>query len=160
MTDMVMVDQATGEIALDDVDRLFVLANAGQQVWDEAIGLALTCSESDSRSAFMVGDLACLVEKRYGENRIAEFAKTIKKDVSAVRDRRTTCAVFPKAERAEFLEANPNLFYSHFRKVAPVVRKLGIEAAYDLLEQASEQDWTSCWASPSRQHVRPGLCRT
>lgn len=136
------IDPATGEIPLDQIDLLLAAAERGDQIWDDAISIGLDCSETDSKSAFKLGDLACAVEKRYGENRIVEFAKTIKRDVSSVKERRTVCRAFPKKVRAEFLDDNPNLFYSHLRKAAPIVRKMSLDAAFTLLEQASVLDWT------------------
>jgi hypothetical protein len=131
-----------GEHPLDQIDLLFAAAERGDEIWDIAIGIGLEHAESDSKSAFTIGDLACAVEKRYGEKRIETFAQTIKKEIRSVKDRRTVCRAFPKNARADFLENNPNLFFSHFRVVTRVVRKINRQTAFDLLEKASALDWT------------------
>ncbi len=124
------------------LNELIARAERGEQVMEEALELGATMAWNDSNSAFIIGDLALMVTKRYGKNKIAEFAKGIRKGVNSVKDRRTVCKRFPKALRATFRAENPNLYYSHFRTALRVEKKLGLDHALDFLRTASIDDWT------------------
>ncbi len=124
------------------LNELIARAERGEDVMEGALELGGTMAWGDSNSAFIVGDLALMVTKRYGKNEIAQFAKGIRKGLSSVKDRRTVCKRFPKAIRASFRAENPNLYYSHFRTALRVEKKLGLDHALDFLRNASIDDWT------------------
>lgn len=125
--------------AEDAYTVLAARAGAGEDVFQEVIAEGMKHRERGDAARWAIGDLALLVDKRYGENRIAEFAKGIGQRVSAVREYRTVCRFWTTSARTEFVGID-NLTYSHFKLAA---RLKDLDAARDFLYDAADNDWTS-----------------
>jgi hypothetical protein len=121
---------------LATVDQMIAKGEDPWQLMTDSCGMA---SEDMDARRWLIGDMACRVVKKYGSDRIGEFAKEIKQPVDQVKEWRTVCRFYPLSVRADFLQDRPNLTYSHFRKAK---RLRDMEAALDLLDKASLDDWT------------------
>lgn len=129
-------------IAPDIIDVLSSKAAAGNDVWAEVLSTAENYVDNEDKSLWAIGDLACLVVKRYGENRIQQFAIQVRKSVDTVEERRTVCLTYPKSVRSQFQAENEYLTYSHFRRAIPIVREKSLEEALAFLEQAATNEWS------------------
>lgn len=90
-------------------------------------------ADEDER-AWNIGDLACLVDTVYGENRIKRFSDEILMPVSTVKQKRSMAAFYEKDTRGLF----PNLSRSHYREAM----RLGHLGAAILLTMAADNNWT------------------
>jgi hypothetical protein len=122
----------------DPVELLERAAAAGEDVYQAAVGLGQMDRESKDRARWRIGDLARLVTKAYGQNRIADFAKDINEPVDRVKEYRTVCRYWERSVRADFL-ALPTLTYSHFRIA---LRFADREDACDFLQDCAANAWT------------------
>jgi hypothetical protein len=76
--------------------------------WEELCDEGRELVAAGDGGKWKMGDLAIEVQKEYGKNRIAEFAKEVNAPVSRVREYRTVCKFYPKnSARDEILEHNP-----------------------------------------------------
>lgn len=87
---------------------------------------------------WVIGDLALLVKKEYGENRIGEYAKEILQPVAQVKEYRTMARFWKKSARTDFLTLE-GISYSHL-KLAKRLKKF--EAAADFVRECSDHLWT------------------
>lgn len=124
MTDVLNLDLATLEkwAEIEPEQAFEAICSAGR-----------TESADADEKAWNLGDLACLVNKAYGANRIKKFANEVGASVSIVKQCRRMSAVFPKDTRYLF----PNLSRSHYREALPL-RALG---AAIMLQMAADNGW-------------------
>lgn len=87
-----------------------------------------------------IGDLAVLIKTHYGDEDIDTFSRQINVPTKRVYEYRKVASFYEIQRRAEFLEANPLITYTHFRTA---MRRGEIEKAYQFLERASQRAWTS-----------------
>ncbi len=87
----------------------------GEDIWESAISAGIDAQSSMDEGRWLIGDLARLVDKSYGDDRIGDFAKGINVDVKRVMEYRTVAKFWPISVRAELLEACPTVSYSHMR---------------------------------------------
>lgn len=121
---------------MSDLEYLENLAANEPDAAFEAICEAARDTEASiDENAWKQGDLALLVDKVYGENRIADFAKEINAKVSTVKQRRQMSGFYEKDTRGLF----PNLSRSHYRDA---LKFKDPQAALLFLTQASANGWT------------------
>lgn len=125
----------------DTLDWLAERAARGEDVYEEVIAEGMKKRESMDQYRWDIGDLATLVEKRYGDNTIAAFAKAINEDVEKVKDYRRVSAFWKKSVRNDFLGIE-TLSYSHFRTAMRLKKKGGLDAACAFLDAAASGAWT------------------
>lgn len=111
-----------------------------QQLWDELCERGRLARENMDQGRWDIGDDALLVEKDYGENSIAAYAREILVAVKRVEEYRTVCGFYEKSARAEFLESTPNITYTHYRTG---MRMKDISRAYWFLAKAALRNWTT-----------------
>lgn len=125
-----------------DIEALERRAAAGEDVYADATSMGSSAREDKDMSRWRLGDIALTVEKRYGENSIAQFAKDINESVTSVEEYRTTCRFWTRSVRAEFLEI-PVLTYSHLRSAKRLYDKFGMDGVRDFLYKAADNTWTT-----------------
>ncbi len=125
----------------DVLTSLERLIEQGDDAWEALVSAGIQAQERKDKSVWMIGDLACLVTTRYGQDAIGDFAKSIKVEVNRVREYRTVCRFWDRktSARAELLETCPNLYYSHYREA---MRLKEMDEAITFLQECSENDWT------------------
>lgn len=115
---------------LQAIERII---SEGHDAWESIISLA-NSSENDMTSRrWLIGDLALLVKKEYGKNRIADFATKANLARSTVSQYRTVSSFYPPEVRQEF----ETLSYSHFRCAMRLK-----ERAFSFLDEAASNQWT------------------
>lgn len=128
----------TLEQTIDPVELLERAAASGEDVYEACINLGIVAREKNDSARWLIGDLAQLVHKEYGRNRIGEFAKKINEPVDRVKEYRTVSAFWQRAVRADFLGVEA-LSYSHFR-VAKRLKDMALALAF--LNEAATKGWT------------------
>lgn len=142
---------ATGELAPPTDDEIFLAleqaVDAGEEIMEVAIGLGQRYRMSEEDGKYNQGDLACLVEKRYGKNAIKDFAKSIGKEVDRIKEYRTVCRQWKRSARAEILTERPNLTYSHLRTAGRFIKddgdSYGRKHAMRILDMAAKYTWSA-----------------
>lgn len=124
------------------LDLLEQGVEAGLDIFEQAVGLGEQVRRQDDDAKWIVGDLACLVQKKHGSNRISEFAKNIGWEVDRVKEYRTQSKFYPRSVRAEFWNNLPKGVtkpaYSKFRAAK---RFKDMEVALDFLLECPPE-WT------------------
>jgi hypothetical protein len=87
-----------------------------------------------------IGDLAIAIKTHYGDDDISAFAREINVRSKRVYEYRQVASFYDIPRRAEFLEANPMITYTHFRTA---MRRTEIEKAYQFLDRCSLRGWSS-----------------
>lgn len=129
---------AVYDSTIDPVDALEALAADGADVWESAISAGIEAGASIDSGKWVIGDIACLVEKQYGEDRIGDFAKSINVERDRVVEWRGVCRFFDRPTRTALRASRPNLSYTHFREAKRLKDKA---KAIAFLEEAADNDW-------------------
>lgn len=108
-------------------------------------------AEEMDKGRFVVGDLACEVETRYGAHLIDDFAREINVGKSSVKAYRTVCRFYEPSTRVAFLANNPRITYTHMRHA---MRLQSVDAAYAFLNEASANGYTT---DESAHHIAERL---
>lgn len=124
------------------LDLMEQAVDAGLDIFEESVSMGENIRRQDDDAKWIVGDLACLVQKKYGKNRISEWAKRIGWEVDRVKEYRTQCKFYPRSVRNEFWknlpEGTAKPAYSKFRKA----KRFGdMEVALDFL-LGCPPEWT------------------
>lgn len=116
-------------------------ASSGRDVWEMVISAGIDASDKGDEARWMIGDLALLVKKSYGDDAIGKFAKDIHAPVKRVEEYRTVCAFWDrqKSARADFLAELKNVYYSHYREA---LRLGDYDKAVQFIEDCALNDWT------------------
>jgi hypothetical protein len=122
-----------------DVDALFAeLESTAGDTFDLVVNAGIAARESLDQGRYVIGDLACHVKKKYGEDQLGIFAADIHCKAASVREYRRVCAFWLRPVRAELFDAMPGLSYSMLRDA----RRLGDTArALDFLRKCNDEGW-------------------
>lgn len=93
--------------------------------------------EIDERR-WIVGDDALLIDTKYGEHTMDDFARDIGMNKSTVKGWKRVCEFYPKSIRGNLFEGYPNLTYSHMKDA---LRLKDLDEALVWLEQVSSEGW-------------------
>lgn len=139
-TELTVPDVTTGEfVNPDDVlDLLEEAVEAGQDIMEQAVAAGDNVAEQGSKGKFVLGYLACLVDKRYGENRIAEFADGVRMPVKRIEEYRTLCRYYQRSVYTEFSNRCPYPLYSHY---VMAMQFDDIENSLAFLEKVDTKKW-------------------
>jgi hypothetical protein len=123
-------------------------------VWETILSAAIDAAEQGDASRWLIGDLAILVEKSYGEDRIGEFAKGIGTAVKTVKQYRLVCRFWnrEKSPREDFLAELKTVKWTHYRE-AMRLKELG--KAIEFIEECAINAWT-CEAASVELDTRLG----
>lgn len=106
--------------------------------WESLVNEGIDARESGDRKRWRLGDIACKVEKRYGEDALGTFAGEIKVIPRTLRMYRQVAAFYPAESGTR--ELFPNLSYTDYRDC---LRMGDLEAALDMLNTCSANNWTT-----------------
>lgn len=123
-----------------DLDVIQTAHEQGEDIWDTAKNFGLLLSKKRDGVQYVLGDLACLVETRYGQDVLGKFASDIGESRRRLEDCRTVCRFFKKSTRVEIFEALPQLSFSHLRLAAQ--RFTTYEQAEAFLHECAHEGWT------------------
>lgn len=114
----------------------------GADPWEVLIQAGLEAQNNMDRGRWRIGDMALLVEKRYGDDALAKYATSIRVPVSRARQYRAVCRFWDRqnSKRLEFWEYLPNVTYTHFLYA---MRLKDVNVAAEFLRECSDNDWTS-----------------
>lgn len=106
-------------LTLDVIDILEQSAFEGRDIYADLVSAGQQDAADMDERRWRLGDLACLVTKEYGKNRIAEWAKDVNAVVASVRSYRAVASFFDRQNvtRVEFSHS-PVVTWSHFRLAA------------------------------------------
>lgn len=107
--------------------------------WDVLCEAGRLAAQQIDEGRWIIGDSALLVEKHYGEDRIADYARECNLPKKRVQEYRTVCAHYEKSVRADYLRDHPNITYSHLRAA---MRYEDDITAWEMLDKASLNTWT------------------
>lgn len=127
--------------ATNTLDAIERARAEGYDIWEMAVSAGIEASDRGNEARWFIGDLALLVDKRYGEDAIAQFAKEIKCAVKSVKTYRTTCRFWDreKSRRQDFLLDLKNVFFTHY---ADAVRLKDMDKAVEFIENCHLNDWS------------------
>lgn len=108
--------------------------------YQEICEIGRNAALSMDQGRFIIGDLACAVEKSYGASLIDDFAREVNVGKASVKAYRTVCRFYESDTRVAFLEANPRITYTHMRHA---MRLETVDAAYAFLNEASANGYTT-----------------
>lgn len=115
-------------------------AEVGEDIWDISKNLGVEIVKVKDDKQFRLGDLACLVVKRYKEDAIGKWATEIGEKRSTVTGYRTVCSFWKKSAREDLLDRMPRVNYSLLRLTAHKFETP--EAAEDFLIEVCDKDWS------------------
>lgn len=121
---------------LEAIERI---ASSGGDIWESAVDAALAAADLGDMARWIIGDLALLVGKRYGTNRIDEFARSIGHRKSTVQEYRRVCAYWQKSTRVDFLDECPTIRWSHMRDA---MRLKDLKQSVQFLRECADQNFT------------------
>lgn len=101
--------------------------------------LGVTARKDADRGRFTIGDLGLLITTHYRGHDIEDFAKHIGVGFKSIYEYMGVCEYYELLARTEFLDAHPNVTYSHLRQAK---RMKDIDLSYGVLEQANDEQWT------------------
>lgn len=122
------------------IDTLESAIQRGDEVWSDAEELAREAAQQSDQRRYILGDIACLIKTRYGEDTLGEFAKDIQVTKKQLQEYRTTCAFWTRTERNRLLTALPRLSYSMLRLTAS--RRMTPAEAIDFLQEVDATNMT------------------
>jgi hypothetical protein len=109
------------------------------ETWEALCDEGREAAQDMDGGRWRLGDLSLEIQKEYGKNRIAEFAKEINVPVGRVREYRTVAGYWKNQHRQKLLDDCPTLSYSHFRLA---MRYDDIEEAIEFLIECADDAWT------------------
>lgn len=122
---------------LDAIVKAFESDDAS--AYQMAIAAAMDAAQQIDTGRWQVGDLAALVETKYGGETITDFAREIRIAKKRVEEYRTVARAYPNLLRTQIFEQYPNLTYSVLRTA---MRFKNVEARLAFLADASDNHWT------------------
>lgn len=110
--------------------------------WETLCDAGREAAENMDEGRWIIGDLAMLVRKEYGHDKIGDFAEQIGVKKKRVQEYRTVCKYYLKDDRDLFRVSHPPMTYTHFRAA---MRLKDLQASYDILERATveKEPWTA-----------------
>lgn len=124
--------------------------------WESIVSAGIEAQSRMDGGRWVIGDLALLVQKEYGQGSVEQFARDIKVELPSVRNYRTVSAFWSRENslRSEILTTMPNLSWSHFRTA---MQLKDMEAATDFLHEAAANDWSveACRLELKRRAGKP-----
>lgn len=115
---------------LQAIERLI---DEGHDAYESMVALAHSVEVDTMAHRFLLGDLALLVRKSYGRNRMATFATAANIARSTMAQYKSVSQFYPEDVRSTF----ENLAYSQFRDAMRLK-----ENALDFLDEVSANQWT------------------
>lgn len=126
-----------------DFDTLLPLlekaSQSGDDIWDTAVNVGMELNKSLDTKRFELGDLACLVSKKYGHDTIGKFATEIGVKKARLQEYRTVTSFYPKDLRMQIFGAYPGLTYSHLRTA---MKLQSPDEAMFFLEECADSGWS------------------
>lgn len=114
-----IADYAVTEIEFDArIAHLEAAIERGEDILSDAEELGREAAVQADQRRYILGDLACLVQKRYGQDMLGDFAKEINVSKKQLQEYRTTCAYWDKDARKQILSRFKTLSYSMLRLTA------------------------------------------
>lgn len=108
-------------------------------IYETAISASIQIEDDADEARWFIGDVACLLETRYGENVIEQFAIDMNLGKKTAFERRAMAQFYPRDVRNALRADAPSLRWSHFRRA----KSLGdLDEALNVLQRASENCWT------------------
>lgn len=107
--------------------------------WEALCSYGLQISSSLDKNRWILGDLACIVGTKYGEDFIGHYAKEIGQHKKTLEGYRRVARFYPDRLRVELFEDCPNLFYSHYKNA---MRAGNTDDARRYLVECSANNWT------------------
>lgn len=107
--------------------------------YEEICEWGRTAAANIDQGRWLIGDLALEVDKRYGKNTVADFAKQINVPVNRVKEYRTTCKFWQNSVRTDILDNNPVITYTHMRKA---MRFKDVSIARRFIDECAGNAWT------------------
>ena len=98
-----------------------------------------TAAQNIDTGRYTIGDLCNLIETHYRGHEVEEFARQINVPFKRVYEYKRVCDFYEPSARAEYLEANPSITYSHLRLA---MKFKDYDQAMDFLDDASAGAWT------------------
>lgn len=117
------------------IDALKEMAANGEDIWEAAVSLGIQDEDDLTELRWRQGDLAMLIDKRYGDDRLGSYAKAINVPIRTIRHRRQMSRFYENGTRYRFANAH----YAHYREA---MRLETPERALWALEKASQRGWT------------------
>lgn len=115
---------------LQAIERII---ESGEDAWESIISLAQSGENDMAQRRWLLGDLALLVGKQYGKNRLSDFATKAGIARSTMNQYKNMSQFYENDTRVSF----PNLSYAHFR----AAMRLKDDATL-FLSEASANEWT------------------
>lgn len=108
--------------------------------YEEIVTRGIDASQKLDGGRFELGDLACMVESRWGESNVQDFAKAINVKYSRVKQLRQVCAFWRQDVREVLLTTYPVLNYTHLRTAMGAGDQ---DAAMDFVLEIVNNNWTA-----------------
>ena len=103
---------------------------------DEYISRGQRAAAAIDLGRWLIGDDALAIETSYGGKEVEKYATGINVPKERVQEYRTVCKFYPLSARAEFLESNPTITYTHMREA---MRLKELAKAWKFLRECSQQ---------------------
>lgn len=128
-------------ISYDALEQITRVASQGEDPWEMMVAVGLDAQERLDTGRWLIGDLALLIPKQYGSDRLGEFAKAIRVEVARAREYRTVARFWDRqsSARAEILATYASITYSHMREAMRLGKP---EAARDFIEECAAEAWS------------------
>jgi len=117
-----------------DLITHIVTTEPAETGWQAVCDAARSAAADEGMNRWLIGDLALLVDKQYGRNRIGEFAVQANMPVSTVKQYRRVSSFYENDTRVSF----ENLSYTHFRSAMALK-----DDAVTVLTEAASNQWTT-----------------
>lgn len=115
-------------------------AAAVRDYWTDLCERGRQAREALDGWRWILGDLACEVERRFGMESMADFAREVNIAKKTAEQYRRVARFYPEDTRVSFLQDAPNVTYTHFRDA---MRLGSVDAAYAFLEEVALNNWTT-----------------
>ncbi len=120
------------------VAKVIEAAAQGHDIMQESISIALSITDIDTRMRFSLGDLASLIEGKYGKDEMGAFAGACKRSKKTLYSYAAMARTYPPLERGRWL-AEPALSWSHLKLA---MRLKNAEDAAEFLEHCADEALT------------------
>lgn len=115
-------------------------AAAVRDYWTDLCERGRQAREALDGWRWILGDLACEVERRFGMESMADFAREVNIAKKTAEQYRRVARFYAEDTRVSFIAGAPNVTYTHFRDAM----RLGTpDAAYAFLEEVALNNWTT-----------------
>jgi hypothetical protein len=124
-----------------------------QHDYEEIITISDGISTDENYAKWALGDIALIVESKYGEDSLGDFANRIGKNKGTLANQRTLCDFWIPAQRWELVQECQNIRYSHFTHAMRYGKKScddspaeALRVATGFLLECSNNDWSPSMA--------------